>query len=364
MKVLYVTRKFPPSVGGMEQAAFELYKALNVLTYVRLVSYGGPNKYLPVVYPWLFVRALLSTLVWQPDVIYLQDGVMAPMGLLLRVLMRKPIVVSIHGLEVTYENAFYKAIMKPSVLRMQQVVVGSTQTEQAVHLRYPELPLKKVTYGVSDTFYIGKPTDTLRQELAVALGLDKSALHSRKLLVTTGRLVERKGVAWFVNEVMPRLREQHPDVLYLVAGKGPDEAKIRSAIEQHAMSEHVMLLGYIPDEVRDLLYNAADYFVMPNIPVPKDMEGFGLVAVEAASCGTPVVASGIEGIIDAVVDGKTGKLLPARDANAYINTISEELTKSSFKRQAIRDYALGRFSWRRSAEGYLAVFRQTIKQKH
>lgn len=358
MKVLYVTRKFPPSVGGMERAAFELYEALRVLTPVRLVSYGGPNKYLPVVYPWLFVRALVSALVWRPDVIYLQDGVMVPMGAVLRVLTRRPIVITIHGLEVTYDQKLYVAVMNRTVPKLQYAVVNSAQTRRAVHARFPDLALGEVQYGVRDVFHIDQPADTLRQDLAVALGLDKSALLSRKLLVTTGRLVERKGVAWFVNEVMPRLREQYPDVLYLIAGKGPDEAKIRSAIEQHAMSEHVMLLGYIPDEVRNLLYNAADYFVMPNIPVPKDMEGFGLVAVEAASCGTPVIASGIEGIVDAVVDGSTGRLLPARDADAYVQAIGHELATPSFKRQDVRAYILQNFSWQKTAEGYLAIFRE------
>lgn len=357
MKVLYVTRKFPPSVGGMERAAFELYEALRVLTPVRLVSYGGPNKYLPVVYPWLFVRALVSTLVWRPDVIYLQDGVMAPMGAVLRVLTRRPIVITIHGLEVTYDQKLYVAVMNRTVPKLQYAVVNSAQTRRAVHARFPDLALGEVQYGVRDVFHIDQPADKLRQDLAVALGLDKSALYSRKLLVTTGRLVERKGVAWFVNEVMPRLRGQHPDVLYLIAGKGPDEAKIRSAIEQHAMSEHVMLLGYIPDEVRDLLYNAADYFVMPNVPVPKDMEGFGLVAVEAASCGTPVIASGIEGIVDAVVDGKTGKLLPARDVDVYVRAVGHELTMPSLRRQDVRAYILQNFSWHKAAESYLAVFR-------
>lgn len=362
MKVLYVTRKFPPSVGGMEKAAYELYIALKEITPVRLVSYGGPNKYLPIAYPWLFVRALAAVISWKPDIIYLQDGVMAPMGAVLRLLTRKPVVITIHGLEVTYENKLYKTVMKRAVPRLQHIIVNSDQTAKAVRAWYPSFEPTEVIYGVRDVFYRAEPADVLRRQLAVALGLPEAAFLRRKLLVTTGRLVERKGVAWFVDEVMPRLSTEMPGVQYLVAGKGPDYEKIRASIEQHNLSGHVMLLGYIPDEVRDLLYNVADYFVMPNVPVAKDMEGFGLVAVEAASCGTPVIASGIEGITDAVVEGKTGKLLPARDSDSYVQVLSHELTQPSFNRQSVRDYALKTFSWHKAAEGYLDIFRQVTNK--
>ncbi len=360
VRVLYVTRKFPPSVGGMEKAAYELHRSLAAILPVKLVAYGGPNKYLPVVYPWLFVRALLAAYAWRPDIIYLQDGVMAPMGFLLRLLTRKPIVMSVHGLEVTFENGFYKALMKRVVPSVNRIVIGSEQTKAAVLKRFPEAPLAKVTYGVRDDFYVTGTVRALRVQLADKLGLDSQELVGKKLLATTGRLVDRKGVAWFIEHVMPQLVAANPDVRYLVAGKGPNEASIRSLIEQHKLSNNVYLLGYISDEVRNVLYTAADYFLMPNIPVPNDMEGFGLVAVEAASCGTPVVASGIEGITDAVVDGKMGKLLPASDSAAYLQYVSQELVRPSFDRNKVRAYVLDAYSWPKAAAGYRAVFEEVL----
>ncbi len=360
MRVLYVTRKFPPSVGGMEKAAYELHRSLAALLPVKLVAYGGPNKYLPVVYPWLFVRALLATYVWRPDVIYLQDGVMAPIGFLLRFLTRKPIVMSVHGLEVTFENGFYKALMKRVVPSVNRIVIGSEQTKAAVLKRFPDAPLAKVTYGVRDDFYVVGTMDELRAQLANKLQLDSTELVGKKLLVTTGRLVDRKGVAWLVEQVMPGLIAANPDVRYLVAGKGPNEDKIRKLIETQNLTGKVYLLGYISDEVRNLLYTSADYFLMPNIPVPNDMEGFGLVAVEAASCGTPVIASGIEGITDAVVEGKTGMLLPAADAAAYQRVLVRELARPSLSRESVRHYVLKNYSWPQAAAGYRAVFEDVL----
>lgn len=360
-KVLFVTRKFPPSVGGMEKAAYELYQSLKDITPVKLVSYGGPNKYLPVVYPWLFLRALVAAWLWRPDVIYLQDGVMAPMGFVLRLFTHKPIVMTIHGMEVTYDNALYKALMNHALPKVQRLVVGSEQTKAAVQKRFPNMPLSRVTYGVRDSFFVDGNQEELRTQLAIKLGMDQAELTHIKLLITTGRLVERKGVAWFVDNVMPDLVKEHDNVRYLVAGKGQNEEKIRELIKKHKLAKHVSLLGYIDDEARNMLYSTADFFVMPNIPVPNDMEGFGLVAVEAASCGTPVIASGIEGITDAVVDGKMGKLLPASDRAAYLRVLSQELAKPSFNRDNVRSYVLDNYSWPRAAAGYEAVFKEVFK---
>lgn len=364
LKVLYVTRKFPPSVGGMEKAAYELHRSLAEILPVKLVSYGGPNKYLPAVYPWLFLRALVAVWTWRPDVIYLQDGVMAPMGYMLRLLTRKPMVMTVHGLEVTFENGVYKALMKQMLPSVQRIVVGSEQTKEAVLKRFPNAPLSKVTYGVRDDFYVAGSPEELRRHLAGKLSFSSDELINKKLLVTAGRLVERKGVAWFVENVMPGLVAANPEVRYLVAGKGPNEEKIRGLIKKYKLSDNVYLLGYISDEIRNLLYSAADYFVMPNIRVANDMEGFGLVAIEAASCGTPIIASGIEGITDAVAEGKTGKLLKASDADQYVGVLSQEFAKSSFDREQVRAYVLEHYSWPKAAEGYKAILEEVLASSH
>ncbi len=362
-KVLYVTRKYPPSVGGMEKAAYELYESLKDILPVKLVAYGGPNKFLPVAYPWLFLRAMVAMATWRPRVIYLQDGVMAPMGFMFHLLTRKPMIMTVHGMEVTYNNGFYKALMKRMVPYVRRIVVGSEQTKLAVQNRFPDMPLSKITLGVRDTFFVHSDQKDLRVKLAGMLGLKKQELVDKKLLVTTGRLVERKGVAWFVENVMPELAKKHDDVRYLVAGKGQNEEKIRGLIQKYKLEKHIVLLGYIEDETRNVLYTTADYFVMPNIPVLNDMEGFGLVAVEAASCGTPIIGSGIEGITDAVIEGKMGRLLPAGDTDAYTQTLSKEFSRPSFKRESVRSFTLDRYSWPRAAEGYKAVFEEVAGEK-
>lgn len=362
MKVLYVTRKFPPSVGGLETAAYELHKALAAITDTRLVHYGGSNKLLPVVYPWLFLRALIQGWIWRPDVIYLQDGMLAPTGVLLQWLLRRPAVMSVHGLDITYDIPVYQAMVRWCFPRIAHIVAGGDLSLGEIQKRFSRARTAVIPYGVSDSFYREKPRAQMRIDLAKSIGVDSKLLQQSKLIVTTGRLVPRKGVAWFVDEVMARLVDAQPDVRYLVAGKGPDEDRIRESIARQNLSAHVQLLGYISDETRDLLYNSADIFVMPNIPIRDDVEGFGLVALEAASCGTPIVASKIDGIINAVAEGNTGQLLPAADAEVYLRTLSDELDKSSFDRVAVRQYVLDNFSWHKTAAHYLEVFELVAKK--
>lgn len=85
------------------------------------------------------------------------------------------------------------------------------------------------------------------------------------------------------------------------------------------------MLGKVSDGDRELLMAGADMMVQPNIAVPGDMEGFGLVTIEAAMRFTTVVASNLEGLADAVADGETGVLLPSGDVEAWATELSELL---------------------------------------
>jgi glycosyltransferase involved in cell wall biosynthesis len=91
---------------------------------------------------------------------------------------------------------------------------------------------------------------------------------------------------------------------------------------------------------------------MPNVVVPGDMEGFGLVALEASVTGLPVVAAHLEGIVDAVHDGRNGVLVETRDTAGFAKRVLEALEFPPERRAAIREYTLRHFSWQAMADGY------------
>ena len=357
MKILYVTRKFPPTVGGMENVAAWLYEALVPKATVKLIKFGGANKYLPVVYPWLFVRALFAGWRMRPDIVYVQDGVMGPMGAILRVLLNRPVVVTIHGTEMVYGNKLYDKTVIPALQKLDGVAVISHATEEKVVEKLPNVPRRLIHWGVKDDVYLAEQKHALRSRLAESLGVE---LADRPLICLVGRLIERKGALWFVENVMPTLVQTIPNLACIIGGKGEEEQAVADAINRLGLENNVYAVGYVLGEKRQLLYNAADIFVMPNRK-GFGFEGFGMVAIEASSCGTPVAVGRFSGVTDAVIDGKTGWLLPVDDIDAYVARLTAELQKPSLKRENIRATTLKEYDWDKTADEYLGFFQDIIK---
>jgi glycosyltransferase involved in cell wall biosynthesis len=178
------------------------------------------------------------------------------------------------------------------------------------------------------------------------------------VLFTLGRLVKRKGVAWFVDHVMPRLSDNY---LYLVAGDGPEFERIRDIVSKRKIENQVLLLGRVSDDTCKLLLNASDIFIMPNKTVANDMEGFGIVIIEAGSCGLPVVASNLQGIKDAVIHEKTGYLVDEGDADGFVDRIQS----MNLAREDIRRSVTARFNWENIYLDYQSViFDAASQEKH
>jgi len=177
------------------------------------------------------------------------------------------------------------------------------------------------------------------------------------LLCSVGRHVERKGFSWFINHVMPLLPE---NVHYWVAGSGPETESLEAAVARKQLGDRVRLLGRIPERELRLLYRGADLFIMPNIPVAGDMEGFGVVMLEAGLSGLPVVAARLEGITDVIDDGVNGRLVESGNAWAF----AEEILRYHHQPDRLQEAAdraashtADTFSWEAIARRYIAVVR-------
>jgi len=345
----------------MENAAFELHQALSAENDVTLVKWGGSNLVLPFVYTWMFLQALWFGWTDRPDVIYLQDGIMASMGWLLKGLLRRPTLLTIHGREATYGLFLYKLMVTPFIPRQSQLVAVSKETKTMVEKALPGTHPLLIHNGLRDGFYSPRPRLDHLKVIARETNVPLDELTRSKLLHTNGRLVRRKGVLWFVENVLPKLVKAKSPVLYFVTGEGRDRQAIEAAAARLGLEAHVLLLGRASDELRDALYNAANIFVMPNVHVPNDMEGFGLVALEAASCGTMVVASKLEGIQDAIIDKQNGLLLKPGDAAACVRTIKRELKKRSIPATKVRAYTLEHYSWSKTAWQYEVLMRKLVR---
>ncbi len=173
-------------------------------------------------------------------------------------------------------------------------------------------------------------------------------------LASVGRLVKRKGFAWFIDQVMPELPTH---VHYRIAGSGPEAEAIQQAINRHGLEGRVQLLGRCSDEDLVKLYRESDLLVMPNIPVRGDMEGFGVVMLEAGACGTPAIAANLEGIQDVITDGVNGHLVTSGDPVGFAEAILNHSATPKIRART-RKHTAANFGWPNVAELYVRKLRE------
>jgi phosphatidyl-myo-inositol dimannoside synthase len=314
---LFVTRKYPPSVGGMQTLAAGVWKALERgAPGARLIAHGGSNRMLPAWLLHALPRVAVAIGRRKVDAALTGDALMYALCRPIFLAGHVPNATMIHGADVTYSNRLYRMIVHPALRRAPLVIANSQATaEAAISIGVRSERVSVVRLGVTAP----RTSPQSRQEAGDSLRRQLHIGDDQVILVTLGRLVRRKGVAWFVGNVLPHLP---PNVTYLVAGDGPVAVELRRTVAAQGLGDRVHVLGEVDDADRERLLRGADIFIQPNIRVPGDMEGFGLVLLEAAMRGTPTIASGIEGILDAVVDGQTGFLVPAGDAHAWTERVT------------------------------------------
>ncbi len=370
LRLLFVSHSFPPpgrplaNIGGMQRVATELDAAL-----ARHPDVAYHHLVLRTSWRWTHVRVvpfLLRLAVQIPrmvarhriDVVLFSSMVTAPLALLLRRKLNGTRLVAIaHGRDVTLPVAPYQRFLPHVFAHFDAVLAVSRATGEACQARglLPER-LHVVPNGI-DPARFARPLDrrAARHELSRTLGLPLP--DNALLLCSVGRQVPRKGFAWFVEAVMPRLPAH---IHYWLAGDGPDASAIEAAIERHRLQERVRRLGRVSDDVLHRLYRAADLFIMPNRPVPGDMEGFGVVMLEAALCGAPVLAARLEGIQDVVAEGANGHLIESGDADGFVRWILH-YDRNRAALQALSEraaaYVRAHFNWDVVADRYVQTLR-------
>ncbi|HRZ95868.1 MAG TPA: glycosyltransferase family 4 protein [Candidatus Moranbacteria bacterium] len=353
-KILFVSRAYPPVVGGIENQNYELATWLSKITDVKKVINIRGKKFLPVFLPYAKLKSLIS--MRKNDVILLGDGVLAPVGYAVKIINRKPAVCVLHGLDLTYKNFIYQKLWVGFFMKKLDkfICVGQETLYIAKEKGLPEEKLVFIPNGVDTEKYF---KHCEKSELEKILDIK---LEDKKVILTSGRLAKRKGVAWFCEHVMPNLSENY---IYIVAGDGADRKNIEEVIKNKNLSKRIKMLGYVTDEVRNILFNTCDIFVQPNTKVLGDMEGFGISVIEAASCQLPVIAANLEGLKDAIKNGGNGFLVESGNASAWVEKINEVLADDNFRRefgQKARQYVIENYSWGKISRRYLEEIEKTL----
>lgn len=348
MRVLFITRKWSQTVGGMETYATELTTALARHCELTCVVPSPGNRirvmqFLEVA--WSVFRGRRD----QPpyDVVHLADVALLPLAFHLRKKFPEvPIVVSAMGRDVTFQDS---PTLAGRLYRLYCRLTRNAPVDAFI--------------AISD-FTAAQVRSRYRQPVftiplagrAPCLPLPPPAARDSVLFV--GRIAARKGVDWFVERVLPQL----PDVKLILTGRNYLPKARFEWLRSHPQVIYTPVeKGAVPAEIR----TRAFVCVVPNRESPSwDPEGFGIVAVEHALTGRPTLVTATQGLTSAVVDGVTGFLMPP-DPEAWVEKLKSirNWSDTEFAEFSARcsTESMARFSWERVASDTLEVYRKVSR---
>jgi len=301
-------------------------------------------------------RALLSAL--RPDIVASHFALYTLPWLDL--IGDRPFVVHFHGpwaLEGAVERGRPGALCAKRVVerlvyqRASHFVVLSDAFRRVLHNSY-SVPIDRISIvpGGVDVDYFNVPPSPREARTRLQWPTD------RPIVLCVRRLAHRMGLENLV-DAFAHVTLLHPDVLLLIAGTGPLANALQERIDDLALTEHVRLLGFLPDEDLPYAYRAADVSIVPTVA----LEGFGLITIESLSAGTPVLVTPVGGLPETVLGLDENLVLPGAEVSDLVEGLRQALSSpdSLPSASACTSHARQNFSWdavaRQTRDVYAAV---------
>ena len=360
-RILIVTRNLPPLVGGMERLNWHIADELSRQADVRIVCPQGsaeqrPSKVVISEVPlrplWRFLlasawQARRVAQVWKPDIVLAGSGLTAPAALIAARAANAQPCVYLHGLDAAVQHPVYRALWHPAIRSMHTVIANSHATAQlAQALGVGAAQLQIVHPGV-------QMPAVPQQASALQAFRQRHGLGNARILLSVGRLTERKGLREFVQQALPTIVQAVPDTLLVIVGDAPTDSllagvqtrvSIQAVADAAGIGQHLRFVGVITDPTElACAYESATLHAFPVRSLPGDPEGFGMVAIEAAAHGVPTVAFATGGVVDAVAEGQSGYKVAPGDYPALAQA-------------ALRILANPANAWRASSQAFAEQF--------
>ncbi|MAF13284.1 MAG: hypothetical protein CMI53_00115 [Parcubacteria group bacterium] len=352
-KSLLITLDFPPNVGGIatyyynvcknlpadkivvlapEQEGAEAFDRQQNFTIIRKKilsqlpenSNKGLGKILKVAnsFRWMSTIKHLAPIIKNHQIELIQAGQVLPIGTMAMVYSKSkkiPFVFYAHGLDIMLPQNFKrkKMLVKNIIDSSQKIIANSHYTKDEL-----------ITLGATeDKVIVVHPCPNLTTEQVTDWKIEEIKedfnLKNKKILLTVGRLVKRKGHDYVI-QALPTIIKQVPGLIYIIAGSGPYQKNLEKLVNQKNLGGYVKFVGNVDQKDLAAFYSICNVFTMPSRQLANgDVEGFGIAYLEANLFGKPVIGGKSGGVPEAVIDRQTGFLVNPTDV--------EEIAKVSVK---------------------------------
>jgi phosphatidylinositol alpha-1,6-mannosyltransferase len=283
-------------------------------------------------------------------------GVWYPEGLIAYLAGVRPLVILAHGAELLptvdrWRRPLWNALQRLVLEGANLVIANSEYTQRLVSRVAPKANVETIPPAVNPIHFAPGDREAAKTKFGVA---------GKRVLCTVSRIHHYKAhdtVLRAIASLPPGEREQ---LVYLVVGKGPYERELRKLAVELEVESHVRWLGFVSEEDLPQIYCASDLFVLCTRDAPEEraVEGFGLVFLEAQSCGTPVVGTRSGGIPAAIRDGKGGWLIEQDDGQKLTDIIRELVGSPESFRIAgtqARERVLRENTWERYGQRFVST---------
>ena len=381
---LLISENFPPKTGGSGRWFWEIYSRLPRDQFLVAAGEDHRQEALDATHDLRVVRLPLTMQEWglrsvkglkgycrvlprlrklvrQNSISRIHCGRCLPegvMALVLRYWLGVPYCCYVHGEDVTTacESRELTMIVKRVLGRADLIFANSQNTKQILKSQWRLSDEKvRVLYPGVDTkhFRPAERSTEVRQQLG---------WNDRLVVLTVGRLQMRKGQDQLIR-ALPAIRQAIPNVLYSIVGDGAEREHLESLVDSEGVRDLVDFRGEPDDGKLVQCYQQCDLFVLPNRQVGSDIEGFGMVLLEAQACGKPVLAGASGGTAETMRGGATGEVVPC-DAPGPLADAIIALLRDTPRRaemgEAARHWVVEHFDWKHLSQQAAQLFQISV----
>lgn len=342
---LFLSVDFPPENGGIQNYVYGIVSNLSPENTVVLTSNrAGKDTYQPfdkkqpyetyrigISNKVSFIKQLMQLVILFFSVLFIKRkhkieelhfGNIMPIGLvapLLKNLLNVKFYPYIHGLDFleSKTNPLKYKLLLYSLKHATKIVCNSNYTKSILL----ESGIKESRLTIIHPGIPRKENSRIYNSDKVKV-IEKYGLQDKIVLVTVGRLVKRKGHDKVIESIKD-LVKKHPNLKYVICGKGPERDNLESMVKEYKLEPYVVFTGDIGRNELESLYAISKLFIMLNREIKEkgDVEGYGIVFLEAGIHKLPVIGGNNGGVPDAVINGHTGFLVNSSDRKEILEVI-------------------------------------------